>query len=90
MSTTSQKHRDFVKEPIGDKAVTALPGIGDVVGGRLEKEGFDKAYMVLGQFLVLRKDPEKFSDWLKKTRGVDKVRARSCTKCLMEWCDANM
>lgn len=40
--TTSQKHRDFVAEPMGEKEVNALAGIGDVLGKRLQDKGFDK------------------------------------------------
>lgn len=40
--TTSQKHRNFVYEPIGEKLVTSLAGIGDVLGNRLAAHGFDK------------------------------------------------
>ena len=61
MSSTSQKHRDFVSEPMGEKPVTALAGIGDALGGRLSSQGFDRAYVVLGQFLVLKKNGELFA-----------------------------
>lgn len=42
MSSTSQKHRNFVQEPMGEKTVSALAGIGYVLGGRLIERGFDK------------------------------------------------
>ena len=64
-NTTSQKHRNFVAEPMGEKAVTELAGIGPVLGKRLESEGFDKAYVVLGQFLLMKKNRDQFVDWMK-------------------------
>lgn len=50
--TTSQKHRDFVAEPMGEKPVGSLAGIGEVLGKKLEERGFDKVWegcMYLGR-----------------------------------------
>lgn len=44
MSSTSQKHRNFVQEPMGEKSVTELAGIGEVLGGRLKEHGFDMVF----------------------------------------------
>ncbi|XP_074087132.1 barrier-to-autointegration factor [Macrotis lagotis] len=86
--TTSQKHRDFVAEPMGEKPVASLAGIGEVLGKKLEDKGFDKAYVVLGQFLVLKKDEDLFREWLKDTCGANAKQSRDCFCCLREWCDA--
>lgn len=47
-----------------------------------------QAYVVLGQFLVLRKDEELFREWLKETCGANAKQSRDCSGCLREWCDA--
>ena len=52
-------------EPMGEKPVTDLAGIGEVLGKRLSSKGFDKAYVVLGQFLLLKKDKDLFTEWIK-------------------------
>ena len=87
MSTTTQKHRKFVSEPLSGKSVKKLAGVGEVLGGRLEEKGFDKAYVVLGQFLVLKKDKRQFMDWLKETCGANRKEGSDCYNCLKEWCD---
>jgi len=87
MSTTSQKHRNFVAEPMNEKAVTDLAGIGEVLGKRLTTKGFDKAYVVLGQFLVLKKNRDLFVDWLKDEAGANSKQAADCYQCLNDWCD---
>lgn len=46
MSTTSQKHKNFVSEPMGEKEVKELAGIGDVLGARLIEKGYDKVSII--------------------------------------------
>lgn len=87
MSTTSQKHRNFVAEPMGEKEVTDLAGIGDVLGKRLAGKGFDKAYVVLGQFLLLKKNKDLFVEWIKDLAGANTKTSADCYQCLSDWCD---
>lgn len=53
---------------MGEKSVRSLVRAGKDLGDKLEKRGFDKAYVVLGQFLLLKKDEDLFQEWLKDTR----------------------
>lgn len=47
-----------------------------------------QAYVVLGQFLVLKSDEDPFREWLKDTRGVNAKQSRDSFGYLREWCDA--
>ncbi|XP_040566105.1 barrier-to-autointegration factor [Lepeophtheirus salmonis] len=87
MSTTTQKHRNFVSEPMNEKPVTDLAGIGEVLGKRMGSKGFDKAYVVLGQFLLLKKNKDLFVEWLKDLAGANSKQAADCYQCLNDWCD---
>lgn len=51
MSTTSAKHQNFVSEPMGDKPVTDLAGIGEVLGKRLDGKGFDKVCYLYNMYI---------------------------------------
>lgn len=84
--STSQKHANFITEAIGDKPVTDVAGIGKVLGERLNTAGFEKAYNLVGQFLLLNKDVETFADWLKEEIQANKKQSNDCAKCIEEWC----
>lgn len=52
-STTSQKHREFAGEPMRDKPVEDLAGIGPVLATRLREIGFTKVNLLLYIFKYL-------------------------------------
>uniref|UniRef100_A0A0N5AZ66 Barrier-to-autointegration factor 1 n=1 Tax=Syphacia muris TaxID=451379 RepID=A0A0N5AZ66_9BILA len=85
--STSVKHREFISEPMGEKEVTTIAGIGPAYGEKLTKAGFDKAYVVFGQFLLLKKEKDLFIDWLKEVAGIPSNHATSAYNCLKEWSD---
>ena len=44
-STTSQKFRDFTSEPLKDKDISEVPGIGPKLASNLESSGLTKVRM---------------------------------------------
>ena len=84
---TDQKHLDFINEPIGAKPVTELAGIWENLGARMSREGFDKAYVVFGQFLVFNREKEAFVEWMMKTFRARPKSATACYQCLSDYFD---
>jgi len=84
---STKKYHTFVGEPLRNKPVTSLAGIGEDIGRRLAANGFDKAYVVLGQFLILKKNKGLFIDWIKDTAGANNKQANDCYTALREWCN---
>ncbi|XP_059912087.1 barrier-to-autointegration factor-like [Gadus macrocephalus] len=88
MSSTSKKHSSLVSEPLGRKRADTLPGIGHVLGERLVMKGFEKASMVVGQYMVLGNDEVRFNRWLHNTCGANNKQQYECHKAIKEWCDS--
>lgn len=55
----SAKHREFVREPMGNRPVEDVPGIGEVVGDNMRQNGIRTARKLYGFFLS---DPDGFKD----------------------------
>uniref|UniRef100_A0A8C1T744 Barrier-to-autointegration factor-like protein n=1 Tax=Cyprinus carpio TaxID=7962 RepID=A0A8C1T744_CYPCA len=87
---TSQKHRQFCMEPMGDKTVYNVPGIGRALGGRLQGRGISHARDIEGHFLVFNQNQEMFGNWLKDTCGANAKQQRDCYNGLKEWTRNNM
>ena len=49
--------------------------------------GFNKVYVVLGQFLILKTNKGLFIDWIKDTAGANNKQAKDCYQALREWCN---
>jgi hypothetical protein len=50
-SSTTQKFREFMAEPLGDKGIRDVPGIGDVLGTKLSEAGYEKVCFFLSFIL---------------------------------------
>ena len=99
MSTTSKKHANFISEPMGDKEVSEIAGIGPTYQKRLKEKGFEyvskefkilnnqyfQAYNLLGQFLLVNKDEEMFKEWLKEEISMTAKYQKDATECIAEW-----
>uniref|UniRef100_A0A7E4ZTX7 Barrier to autointegration factor n=1 Tax=Panagrellus redivivus TaxID=6233 RepID=A0A7E4ZTX7_PANRE len=75
---------------MGEKSVLALPGIGIAYGLRLIGDGYSKAYVLFGKFLILRQDKTQFILWLKQRFGISIYHATNTANCFKEWADQYM
>ncbi|XP_008216412.1 barrier-to-autointegration factor-like [Nasonia vitripennis] len=83
--TTSQKHRDFTSEPMRNKSVNALPGVGGVLGERLKTSGYSKAKNVLGEYLVRDENKASFQGWMKDQVGANQKQSGDTYNSLQEY-----
>ncbi|CAF0727234.1 unnamed protein product [Adineta ricciae] len=87
-SSTTQKFREFMAEPIGDKSIRDVPGIGDVLGTKLSDAGYERAYTLFGKYLLCNKDLEEFQDWIQTQCGANSHQAKSAAQAFADWAEA--
>ncbi|KAK7089569.1 barrier-to-autointegration factor-like [Littorina saxatilis] len=83
--STSQKHRAFVNAPMANKPVTAIPGIGKVLGSRLNQRGYADAPAVYGQYLMKGADPRAFKAGIKADCGANRKQQSDCHGAMKGW-----
>ncbi len=83
--TTTQVHDQFIREPMGEKTVYELAGIGRALGGKLNTNDFYRADQVFGQFLVFNRDKTLFKNWLHGLCDANVKQQNECYQCLYEW-----
>ncbi|XP_039766024.1 barrier-to-autointegration factor-like protein isoform X2 [Ornithorhynchus anatinus] len=86
MESTSEKQSTFESQPMGEKDITEVDGITTTLGEHLVAKGFDKAYILLGQFLLLHKNERTFQDWIMTKCGASPDEAQQSCRCLKNWC----
>ncbi|XP_054430068.1 barrier-to-autointegration factor-like protein isoform X2 [Pteronotus mesoamericanus] len=86
MDHMSPRLRAFLSEPIGEKDVVWVDGISHELAINLVTKGFNKAYTLLGQFLLMHKNEAEFQRWLICCCGATECEAQESSNCLKEWC----
>ncbi|XP_069173423.1 uncharacterized protein [Procambarus clarkii] len=90
MPTTSQKHHNFVSEPMGGKGVTKVPGVGQATGRRLSNHGCTQATNLLGEYLVRQGREHSFVDFMQDNASAQPQHAKATYNALKEWSDNNL
>lgn len=88
-SAVTKKTTDFVNNRrIGSNRVSVIPGLHVTeLKDKLEKKGITKASQVLGSFLLLDRNEEKFKDWLMSNcGGLNDKHHKPCYDALQQWC----
>lgn len=87
-SSTTLKHRIFTGEPMGDKKITEIPGIGPVAEKKFAKHNYNFAYQIFGEYLILKKDVEVFSKFLSDIGGMNAPNIKNCVESIETWSDS--
>ena len=77
----------FAKEPIMDKKVGILVGIGPKSEANLNKLGIFFAYEIVGYYLLFKKDVDKLNTWLIEKAGImNGAYRKQLIDDIVSWC----
>ncbi|RNA01437.1 Barrier-to-autointegration factor, partial [Brachionus plicatilis] len=62
---------------ISRKNTLLIPGIGKKIYREFCLKGYEKTFVLLGQFLIMKKDRKEFINWLIEF-GMNKKNVRKC------------
>lgn len=75
---------------LAEKTIRNTCGISKNFALTLVELGYNKAYVLLGQFLLFRKEEEFFMDWLMEKGDISEEDALHCCSCIRDWCRINL
>jgi len=80
----------FCNGNLGGKTILGVCGISKQNALSLAERGYTKAYILLGQFLLFRKEEEFFIEWLKELLIIADEDALHCYSCMRDWCTLHL
>jgi len=83
MASSTKKQDAFLSTPLSAVAsLTQVPGIGPTTLEKLARAGISTPSQLLGQFLLLDKEPDRMRLWLRTQCGVREREAAAVSEAL--------
>ena len=80
--SVSPKHRNILREPLGDKPVGHLPGIGPAGAQRFQQRGFHKAAAIKDHYVYLKMDEQKCYEFYNDVSHGNTKHGRALFNCI--------
>jgi hypothetical protein len=75
---------------LGQRTVMGVCGISKRLAISLAELGYNKAYILLAQFLMFRTEDEFFIEWLRGINEINDEDAQRCSSCIRYWCTIHL
>ena len=87
-ASESKKCSSFVSEPMGNKLVSEISGIGEVTAKKLYDADIIYAYQLVGLYMFHGKNDDRFIKLLIKEFGMNNNHALAAKNCIITWVDS--